>query len=176
MTLLVALISVASTTGPGSAQSLGEAAKAQSEKTKPKAKPREKSPPRVFTNDDLEEARKRPSAVQDLQAKDGTVGYEHADSAPAADSQPTPPPTPTFEEQQQGEIAAAEARLRDLEARAKELLWQQLQSTDTYEIMRLKTEQQDVLAQIETAKAELARLRGEGPPATATPEPTREPG
>jgi hypothetical protein len=174
MILLAALFSLASTTGPGSAQSLGEAAKAQSDK--PKAKSKEKGPPRVFTNDDLEQARKRPSAVQDLQAKDGTVGYEHAGSASVPDPQPTPPPTPTFEEQQQGEIAAAEQRLRDLEARAKELLWQQLQSTDTYEIMRLKTEQQDILAQIETAKAELARLRGEGPPSTATPEPTREPG
>jgi len=136
-------------------------------------------PKRVFTNDDLDEARKRPSAVQDLQAKEGTVGYEHADGStePSPAYQPTPEPTQTFEEQQQQQIAAAEEQVRQLDARAKELLWQQLQSTDTYEIMRLKQEQQEVLNQLEAAKAELARVRGEAPaPGAPTPEPTRQPG
>jgi hypothetical protein len=135
-------------------------------------------PKRVFTNDDLEESRKRPSAVQDLQAKEGTVGYEHADeSSEPRPAQPTPEPTPSYEEQQQQQIAAAEEQVRQLDQRAKDLLWQYLQSTDTNEILRLKAEQQEVLNQLEAAKAELARLRGEAPAGGGPPpEPTRQPG
>ncbi|MET0553899.1 MAG: hypothetical protein ABW221_12725 [Vicinamibacteria bacterium] len=136
-------------------------------------------PKRVFTNDDLEEARKKPSAVQDLQAKEGTVGYEHAgEESPSPSFQPTPEPTPTFEEQHQQEIAAAEEQIRQLDERAKELLWQYLQSNDTNEISRLKAEQQEVLNQLEAARADLARIKGEPPPPGGgpTPEPTRQPG
>lgn len=144
---------------------------------KPARPPNVPPPKRVFTNDDLEEARKRPSAVQDLQAKEGTVGYEHADgSEPSPVVQPTPEPTPSQDEQRQQQIAAAEESVRQLDAQAKELLWRQLQSTDTYEIMRLRQEQQEVLNQLEAAKAELARIRGEAPAGGATPEPTRQPG
>ena len=149
---------------------------------RPAAKPPRPTPvppKRVFTNDDLEESRKRPSAVQDLQAKEGTVGYEHAEGSPEPSPafQPTPEPTPTQEEQNQQQIAAAEEQVRQLDAQAKELLWRQLQSTDTYEIMRLKQEQQEVLNQLEAAKAELARIRGEAPAGGGTPpEPTRQPG
>jgi hypothetical protein len=144
---------------------------------KPKATP--VPPKRVFTNEDLEEGRKKPSAVQDLQAKGGTVGYVHAnESAPSAGPAPTPEPTPTYEEQLQQQIAAAEQRVRDLDARAKELLWQYLQSTDTSEINRLKAEQQEVLNELEAAKADLARIKGEPPPpgGGSAPEPTRQPG
>ena len=40
----------------------------------PTPAPKRKEPPRVFTNDDLEAARKRPSNVQDLSATPGTPG------------------------------------------------------------------------------------------------------
>jgi hypothetical protein len=75
-------------------------------------------------------------------------------------------------------IADAEANVKALDEQAKQLLWEYLQSTDTNEIMRLKAEQQQVLEQLEAAKAELARLKatGEGAPAGPTPTPTRLPG
>jgi hypothetical protein len=144
---------------------------------RPSAPPR-KAPPRVFTNDDLEATKDKPSAVQDLTATGGETAYEHAPENSAA-SEPAPTPNPNEPPPltpEQERIQQLQNDIAGLDAQAKQLLWQQLQSTDTYEIMRLKTEQQGVLDQLETAKAELARLRGEGPPATATPEPTREPG
>jgi hypothetical protein len=144
---------------------------------RPSAPPR-KAPPRVFTNDDLEATKDKPSAVQNLTATGGETAYDHApESSPAPEPAPTPDPNappPLTPEQER--IQQLQNDIAGLDAQAKQLLWQQLQSTDTNEILRLKAEQQGVLDQLETARAELARLRGEGPPATATPEPTREPG
>jgi hypothetical protein len=121
------------------------------------AKPKEK--PRVFTNDDLEAARKKPSNVQDLTATGGesaapenpppfneTARIESAQAAP--DAQAT-------------QIAEAESNVKSLDQQAKEMLWRILQSTDQNEILRLKAEQQEVLNQLEAAKADLARLKGE---------------
>lgn len=169
-----ALVLVASSAG---AQSPQPSPKPRGEAGKPRATP--VPPKRVFTNDDLEESRKKPSAVQDLQAKEGTVKYEHArEDAPNPSSEPTPDPTPTFEEQHQQQVAAAEEQVRQLDERAKELLWQYLQSNDTNEISRLKAEQQQVLNQLEAAKADLERVRGAAPrPGSGpAPEPTRQPG
>ena len=74
-------------------------------------------------------------------------------------------------------IEEQEAQREGLDERAKELLWQYLQSTDTNEIIRLKAEQQEVLDQLEAAKAELARLRGEATGSRRPrPTPTRQPG
>jgi hypothetical protein len=160
------------------AQSPAPSPRPRADAGKPKATP--VPPKRVFTNDDLEEGRKKPSAVQDLQAKEGTgVGYEHArEDAPSPSSEPTPEPAPSVEEQQQQQVAAAEEQVRQLDERAKELLWQYLQSNDTNEINRLKAEQQGVLNQLEAAKADLARIKGEPPPPGSgpAPEPTRPPG
>lgn len=46
----------------------------------------------------------------------------------------------------------AEDHVKDLDSQAQTLLWQYLQSTDTYEILRLKAEQQEILDQIPDAK------------------------
>jgi TolA-binding protein len=161
------------------AQSPAPSPRPRADAGKPKATP--VPPKRVFTNDDLEAGRTKPSAVQDLQAKEGTgVGYEHArEDAPSPSSEPTPEPTPTLEEQHQQQVTAAEEQVRQLDERAKELLWQYLQSSDTNEINRLKAEQQEVLNQLEAAKADLARIQaGAPPPGSRGPasEPTRQPG
>lgn len=160
-------------------------ANAQSARPSPRPTPAPKrkdgAPPRVFTNDDLEAARKKPSNVQDLTATQDSgstqggysTGVGTAPGAPAAE--PTPV-APSADDQLRQQIAAAEERVRALDGRAKELLWQTLQSTDTYEILRLKEEQKGVLDELEQAKAELARLRGEQPSGSPTPEPTPAPG
>jgi hypothetical protein len=150
---------------------------------RPTAVPKRKdgAPPRVFTNDDLEAARKKPSNVQDLSAtQDGgateggyATGVGRAPEAPAAEPTPTPP---SAEDQLRQQIAATEERLKSLDERAKQLLWQILQSTETNQILSLKADQQQVLEEIESVKLELARLRGEQPPAAPTPEPTPIPG
>ena len=156
------------------AQSPAPSPKPRAEAGKPRPTP--VSPKRVFTNDDLEESRKKPSAVQDLQAKEGTVGYEHArEDAPSPSSEPTPEPTPTFEEQHQQQVAAAEEQVRQLDERAKELLWQYLQSNDTNEINRLKAEQQQVLNQLEAAKADLARAQGRASSSRQRPRARADP-
>jgi hypothetical protein len=49
-------------------------------------------------------------------------------------------------------VEQAETRVKDLDSQAQALLWQYLQSTDTYEILRLKAEQQEILDQIPDAK------------------------
>jgi hypothetical protein len=156
----------------------GSAVAAQASKPTPRSSPpaKRKEPPRVFTNDDLEESRKKPSNVQDLSATPGTTdsGYLAGASAvpegPAA--QPTPVP-PSPEDEHRAQIAAAEERIKALDERAKQLLWQYLQSTDTNEILALKAEQKQVLDELESAKADLARLRDQQPSGTPTPEPTR---
>jgi hypothetical protein len=138
-----------------------------------KAKEKEK-PKRVFTNDDLEATKDKPSAVQDLTATGMVRQDEPVRPAPQA-SEPEAPATPedprSEEERRIDEVAAT---VKDLDDRANALLWQYLQSTDTYEIMRLKAEQQEVLDQLAAARAELARLKGE--PVAPRAEPTRQPG
>jgi hypothetical protein len=121
------------------------------------AKPKEK--PRVFTNDDLEAARKKPSNVQDLTATGGEA-YTPPERPPAYDE------TPRTESVQPADaratqIAEAESNVKSLDQQAKEMLWRILQSTDQNEILRLKAEQQEVLNQLEAARADLARLKGE---------------
>lgn len=147
---------------------------------KPSPKPAKKEPPRVFTNDDLEAARKRPSNVQDLSATSGDSGntpggYANVPAAPEPSSEPTPTPPPSADEQLRQQIAGVEERIKSLDERAKQILWQYLQSTDTNEILALKAEQKQILEEIDSAKAELARLRGEQP-TTPTPDPTPPPG
>jgi hypothetical protein len=129
----------------------------------------------VFTNDDLETARKKGGGVQDLRATGGEP-YEPPDAAPEV-SAPPPEPTPEPDPQAQ-RMRELEAEIKNLDEGAKALLWQYLQSTDTNEILRLKAEQQDVLNRLEEAKAELARLKGEatGPAAAPTATPTPPPG
>lgn len=141
--------------------------------------PARKAPPRVFTNDDLEESRKKPSAVQNLAATGGTTSYEHASEVAEPLVTPTPDPDekpPLSPEQER--IEQLEKDIAALDAQAKQLLWQYLQSTDTNEILRLKAEQQGILDQLAASKAELARLREQGPatPAPVEPNPTRPPG
>lgn len=46
----------------------------------------------------------------------------------------------------------AEEHVKELDSQAQTLLWQYLQSTDTYEILRLKAEQQEILDQLPDAK------------------------
>lgn len=130
-----------------------------------------KPTPRVFTNDDLEAGKDKPSAVQDLKAT-GTEPYEPPAEAPKPPPEETPEPDP-----QAQRLAQAEARVKELDESAKALLWQYLQSTDSNEILRLKAEQQEILSELEAAKADLARLRGEaGTPAEPTATPTPPPG
>jgi hypothetical protein len=50
------------------------------------------------------------------------------------------------------QLAEAEAHVKDMDSQAQALLWQYLQSTDTYEILRLKAEQQEIFDQIPDAK------------------------
>jgi hypothetical protein len=154
-----------------------QAARPTPRPTPPPAK--RKDPPRVFTNDDLEAARKKPSNVQDLSATPGTTESGYATGGGAAPDAPTPEPTPTppsAEDEQRAQIAAAEERVRSLDQRANEILWQYLRSTDTNEILALKAEQKQVLDELEAAKADLARLRGQQPSGAPTPEPTPIPG
>jgi hypothetical protein len=132
------------------------------------------APKRVFTNDDLEATKDKPSAVQDLSATGGaTTMPAEPVRPPETPDEPTPPTDTRTEEERR--IAEAEATVKALDEQANQLLWEYLQSTDTNEILRLKAEQQEVLDRLEAAKAELARLKGEagsGPP----PTPTRQPG
>lgn len=158
------------------------ASSAQSVRPSPtpaRAKDKEKSSPRVFTNDDLEAARKKPSNVQDLSATAGTTDSGYAGGSAALPevpvAQPTPSP-PSAEDEFRGQIAAIEERIKSLDERAKQILWQYLQSTDTNEILSLKAEQKQILDEIESAKAELALLHGRQPSGTPVPEPTRAPG
>jgi hypothetical protein len=163
---------------------LGAASLVAAQAARPTPRPtpppkRKEGPPRVFTNDDLEAARKRPSNVQDLSATSGTTDSGYAAGASRAPEAPTPVPTPappSAEEEQRQQIAAAEERVKALDQRAKEILWQYLRSDDTNEILALKAEQKQVMDELESAKAELARLRGEQPSGTPTPEPTPIPG
>lgn len=140
---------------------------------KPPPTPRPKATPRVFTNDDLE-ASKDKGNVQDLQAT-GVEPYEPPE--PIADP-PTPPPEPTPEPDPRVQrIGELEKEIQTLDASAKAILWQYLQSGDSNEILRLKAEQQAMLERIEAAKAELAELKGEAiGPRLPTPTPTPPPG
>jgi hypothetical protein len=117
-------------------------------------------PKRVFTNDDLEAGRDKPSAVQDLSATGTTVRPEAPLPNPDSQAQEVATPVDPRTEQER-RIADAEAQVKSLDAQANELLWMYLQSTDTNEIMRLKAEQQEVLDRLKEARAELARLKGE---------------
>jgi hypothetical protein len=132
-----------------------------------------KTPPRVFTNDDLEATKDKPAAVQNLTATGGETSYEHAPDT----GEPAPEPTPPIEDQptpEQVRIKQLEDDIVGLDAQAKQLLWQYLQSTDTDEILRLKAEQKGILDQLEAARQELANLRaGASQP---TPEATSPPG
>lgn len=138
-------------------------------------KPSAKGTPRVFTNDDLE-ADKDKSKVQDLRA---TGGEPYEPPEPLADvpkplEEPTPEPDPKL-----ARVTELEREIQTLDASAKAILWQYLQSNDSNEIMRLKAEQQEMLNRIEEAKAELAQLKGEaasGTPRLPTPTPTPPPG
>jgi hypothetical protein len=141
----------------------------------PSAKKPGDAPKRVFTNDDLEATKDKPSAVQDLSATGGaTTMPAEPVRPPDTPDEPAPEPTDTRTEEER-RLQEAEATVKALDEQANQLLWEYLQSTDTNEILRLKAEQKEVLDRLEAAKAELARLRGEagvGPP----PTPTRQPG
>jgi hypothetical protein len=50
------------------------------------------------------------------------------------------------------QVEQADAHVKDLDSQAQTLLWQYLQSTDTYEILRMKAEQQEIMDQIPDAK------------------------
>jgi hypothetical protein len=160
----------------------GLAAQSTGKAPTPKASPAaSKTPtptpaPRVFTNDDLEAAKKKGGAVQDLKAT-GTEPYEP--EPPLEEPQlPTPEPTPELDPAAQ-RIADLEAQIKTLDESAKALLWGYLQSTDTNEILRIKAEQQEILNQLDAARAELAQLKGEAagaPPAVPTATPTPPPG
>lgn len=124
---------------------------------------------KVFTNDDLEAGRDKPSSVQDLRA---TGGDPYQPPEPLQDVV-TPSPTETPEPDPQSQrITQLEADIQSLDATAKSLLWQFLQSGDTNEILRLKAEQAEILKQLEEAKVELARLKSEG---GARPTPDTSP-
>lgn len=145
--------------------------------SKPSPTPAASATPRVFTNDDLEAAKKKGGGVQDLRAT-GVEPYEPPeplqDPQPLPDAQPTPEPDPQAER-----IAYLESQIKILDDAAKQLLWGYLGSTDTNEILRLKSQQQEILTQIDALKAELAELRGQStgrPAGAATPTPTPQPG
>jgi hypothetical protein len=151
-----------------------EAAKPKPTPT-PTATPATKKPPpkRVFTNDDLEAAREKPSAVQDLSAVGMPQTYEPpANAEPAQDAPPAEDPRA----EQARRVQEAEEQVKALDDQANQLLWLYLQSTDTNEILRLKAEQQEVLDRLKEAKAELARLKGEAGSDAPAPTPTRQPG
>lgn len=138
----------------------------------PKASPSVAKPAtkRVFTNDDLEAGREKPSAVQDLSATGGTPYEPARETLPDTQDQPLEDPAAAAARQ----IAEMEATIKALDDQANQLLWAYLQSTDTNEILRLKAEQKEVLDRKKEAEAELARMRGEA--AEPAPTPTREPG
>lgn len=138
---------------------------------RPSAKP--SATPRVFTNEDLEAGRDKPSAVQDLRA---TGGEPYTPSEPLQDvvapsATETPEPDPRTQR-----LTDLENEIKSLDESAKALLWQYLQSGDTNEILRLKAEQEAVLTRLEEAKKELAQLRSEGPVSTPQSPPTPPPG
>jgi hypothetical protein len=140
----------------------------------PEAKKPKDAPKRVFTNDDLEAFREKPSAVQDLSA----VGMPPPPIEPVSGSEPAqdaPPPEDARTEQQR-RIEEAEAEVKALDDQANQLLWLYLQSSDTNEILRLKAEQQEVLDRLKQTKADLARLKGEAGSDAPAPTPTRQPG
>ena len=143
-------------------------------KASPSAPQPKGTPKRVFTNDDLEAGREKPSNVQDLSATGSTPYYEPPQEHPQdSQDQPIAPPDPGAALAQQ--IAEMEATIKSLDDQANQLLWTYLQSTDTNEILRLKAEQKEVLDRKKEMEAELARLKsGAGP--EAGPTPTREPG
>lgn len=168
--LAVVLLSVPAL--PAQSTSAPAAEKTRKEKARPKEK--EKAPPKVYTNDDLEATGTRPSNVQNATAQ----GAEPYSPPPAAanvpDQSSEPPPTGPQMTEQEARIKELEETIKSLEADAKAILWQYLQSGDTNEILRLKAQQQGILEQIEQTKAELARVKGEagsGPPPTTTPTP-----
>jgi hypothetical protein len=139
----------------------------------PAAKKPKAAPKRAFTNDDLEAFRDKPSAVQDLSA----TGMPPPPDEPLASSESAqdaiPPDDPRTDQEKR--IQEAEGMVKALDDQANQILWLYLQSNDTNEILRLKAEQQEVLERLKEAKAELARLKGEGGDAPA-PSPTRPPG
>lgn len=142
-------------------------------KPSPRPSPKASGTPRVFTNEDLEAGRQKPSAVQDLRATGGEpyVAPEPLPDVVAPSPTETPEPDPRAQR-----LAELEAEVKSLDESAKALLWQYLQSGDTNEILRLKAEQEAILARLEEAKKQLAELKGEYvPPATpespATPPP-----
>ena len=173
--LAVVFLAVPAAAQSGSTPADGQARK---EKAKPKEKEKEKAPPKVYTNDDLEATSTRPSNVQNATAQ-GAEPYNPPPEPDAPPAEEPPPPAPegpqmTEEERQ---IKEAEETVKSLEQTANALLWQYLQSGDTNEILRLKEEQRGVLEQLEQAKADLARLKGQATtPPPPTPAPTPPPG
>ena len=144
-------------------------------KPAPTATPTPAATPRVFTNDDLEAAKKKGGGTQDLTAK-GAQPYEPPPPLDEVEL-PTPTPEPGLDPEAQ-RIADLETQIKNLDESAKAILWTYLQSNDTNEILRLKAEQQEILNQLDAAKAELAQLKGEatGRPVQPTATPTPPPG
>ena len=156
---------------PAAEKQSKEKAKREQEK-----KDQEKKAPKVYTNDDLEATSERPSAVQNATAQGAPPPPPPREPSTRDETSPEPTPLSPSQEisEQDRRIKEAEENIKALDQAANALLWQYLQSTDTYEILRLKGEQQEILDQLEKAKAELARLKGEStgmPTATPTPPP-----
>lgn len=144
---------------------------------KKKPAPAPSASPRVYTNDDLEAARKSGAPVQDLKAVGGELDYPSSDpssrtAVESSEGLESPPPPDATEER----IRTLEQQAKDLDDQAKQLLWAYLQSTDTNEILQLKAQQQEVINQLEATKAEIARLRGDPNAPPAPPPPTPPPG
>lgn len=174
---LVAVLTLAAGSLP--AQSLGELA-AKEKRRREEEQKKNKGPARVVTTEDLARVQgataTEPAKPVSAQELGGTRRRSDADE-PDQDRPREKPANPEGEAPERGgqdektwraqaaelrqEIQAAEQKLKALEEQVNKLFGDIQRSTDTYEILRLRGEQDKLGEQIKMAKRELDGVRQE---------------
>jgi hypothetical protein len=119
------------------------------------------SPVPSYTNDDL----KKGSATPEGEGTAGDAATEASEQPPAYSEEGTDATGPVEgdwrnrAEQQRQAIATAEAAVVSLEEASKELGLRILMSTDTYEILDLRRQQQEMAGQVEEARRNVAQAK-----------------
>lgn len=160
MSRLLTLLVLLSLPVAVSAQSLGEVAAKEKEKREQEHKAKDKNapPPKVYTEADLK--------------KDGAKKKGGASPSPSAGATPAPSSDAegarrAAEETQwraqarqfRGAVATTQKRIDDLEQQTARLAGTVLQSTDTYQIIRLREDQQKLARSLDDAKQALAQQK-----------------
>jgi hypothetical protein len=136
------------------AQSLGDVAAKEKEKKK-EQQAHQKEPAKAYTNDDLAHGQTTKKDKTAEGENTAAAAFTPESSAPNGRRAEASSAEKTWRARAQSArdaVKAAEGKVTSLDDQAKLLLTRRIQSTDTNEILRLMSEQRDVLDQIETAK------------------------